>query len=280
MLKQRVFTALLMAGAFLAGVFYLPTPILAGVFAIVVTLGAWEWAPMAGLQSAGARWLYVLLIPIGAAALYSYGDFASALGAVREDVQPVLGLAGLWWSFALLWVKSYPAGSGLWDSRLVRCIMGLLILLPAWFAAVYLLQLEAHGAAMVVLVILVASADIGAYFTGKSFGRHALSPHVSPGKTWEGFWGGVGCVALVSSLIWSLLPERFEHLSLTAAIAVALATAFASVLGDLTVSMVKRVSGVKDSSSMLPGHGGLLDRLDSLCSATPTFALGLILVGF
>ena len=278
MLKQRVVTALLMAGAFLAGVFYLPTPVLAAVFAVVITLGAWEWAPMAGLQSAAARWFYVLLVPAGAAALYYYGDFAN--GAVREDVQPVLGLAGLWWSFALLWVKSYPASSGLWDSRLVRCVMGLLILLPAWFAAVYLLQLEAHGSAMVVLVLIVASADIGAYFTGKSFGRHALSPHVSPGKTWEGFWGGVVCVAAVSSLIWYLLPARFEHLSLTAAIVVALATAFASVLGDLTVSMVKRVSGVKDSSSMLPGHGGLLDRLDSLCAATPTFALGLILVGF
>ncbi|MFT4874273.1 phosphatidate cytidylyltransferase, partial [Congregibacter sp.] len=111
-------------------------------------------------------------------------------------------------------------------------------------------------------------------------GRHALSPQVSPGKTWEGFWGGVLAVAILSVVIWSLLPGRFDHLSLVAILVVALLTAFASVLGDLTVSMVKRVGGVKDSSSLLPGHGGILDRLDSLCAATPTFALGLLMVGF
>jgi phosphatidate cytidylyltransferase len=162
----------------------------------------------------------------------------------------------------------------------MRLLMGLLILLPAWFAAVYLLHLEGRGAVMVALVLIVAAADIGAYFTGRRFGRHALSPSVSPGKTWEGFWGGITAVAMLSALGWALLPERFDHLSLPAVVLVALATAFASVLGDLTVSMVKRVSGVKDSSSLLPGHGGLLDRLDSLCAAAPTFALSLILVGF
>ena len=133
---------------------------------------------------------------------------------------------------------------------------------------------------MVVLVLLVAAADIGAYFTGRAFGRHALAPRVSPAKTWEGFWGGVGCAGVLAWGIWELLPVRLDHLSLVAALCVALATAFASVLGDLTVSMIKRFSGVKDSSSLLPGHGGLLDRLDSLCAAAPTFALGLLLVGF
>jgi phosphatidate cytidylyltransferase len=278
MLKQRVVTALLMAGAFLAGVYWLPVTALAVIFVVVIALGAWEWAPMAGLGALGIKIAYVLLLIGGAAALYVYagdGGFEQ-----REQVQPVLGLACLWWCFALLWVRSFPASAGLWSSRLARALMGLLILLPAWFAAVYLLHIEARGAAMVMLVLIVAAADIGAYFTGRTFGRHALSPSVSPGKTWEGFWGGIVAAALLGGLIWSLLPERFEHLSLPAAVLVALATAFASVLGDLTVSMVKRVSGVKDSSSLLPGHGGLLDRLDSLCAAAPTFALSLLLVGF
>lgn len=282
MLKQRVITALLMASAFLAGMYWLSVPVLAGMFAVVVALGAWEWAPLAGFNGVASRSGYALLVLLATAALYFYAGYGGVLVAsdTRAQIQPVLGIACLWWCFALLWVRSYPASAGLWNSRLVRSVMGLLILLPAWFAAVYLLHIESRGAVMVVFVLVVATADIGAYFTGKSFGRHALSPSVSPGKTWEGFWGGVTLVALLAALLWSLLPERFDHLSLTAAIVVSLATAFASVLGDLTVSMVKRVSGVKDSSSLLPGHGGLLDRLDSLCAAAPTFALSLLLVGF
>lgn len=278
MLRQRVITALLMAGVFLAGVWFLPLTLLAATFAAVVTLGAWEWAPLAGLRSVPERTAYTLLVLAGCAALYQHGGFGGVPN--RADIQPVLGLAGLWWCFALLWVRSFPASAVFWRHPLMRGLMGLLILLPAWFAAVYLLHVEARGAAVVVLVLVVAAADIGAYFTGRAFGRHALSPRVSPAKTWEGFWGGVACAGLLAAGLWQLLPARFDHLSLVATLSVALATAFASVLGDLTVSMVKRFSGVKDSSSLLPGHGGLLDRLDSLCAAAPTFALGLLLVGF
>ncbi len=278
MLKQRVITALCMAGLFLLGVYALPVAALAAIFAVVVALAAWEWGPLAGFTTKASRSLYVALMMVGLALLYWYMEYFKGLSVAQ--VQPVLGVAVLWWCFALLWVRSFPASAALWRSRFMRGLMGMLILLPAWFAAVYLLHIERHGAVMVVLVMIVAAADIGAYFTGRAFGRHALSPRVSPGKTWEGLWGGVVCVGLLALLLWSLLPTRFEHLGLTAAVVVALATAFASVLGDLTVSMVKRVSGVKDSSAMLPGHGGLLDRLDSLCAAAPTFALGLLLVGF
>jgi phosphatidate cytidylyltransferase len=130
------------------------------------------------------------------------------------------------------------------------------------------------------MVVIVAAADIGAYFSGKTWGRHKLAEKVSPAKTWEGFWGGMaGCVLLAVAL-WSLLPERAAHVDLAAVIAVTLATALASVVGDLSVSMVKRESGVKDSGTMLPGHGGILDRLDSICGAAPVFALGLLLAGW
>jgi phosphatidate cytidylyltransferase len=278
MLKQRVITALLLVALFLGGVFYLPPPLVAAAFAIVVAMGAWEWAPLAGLRQGPAQMLYSLLALGSCFLLYRYVGFDGEVS--REQVQPILGLGCLWWCFALLWVRSFPASAGLWNSRPVRAVMGLLILLPAWVAAVYLLHFEGRGAVMVVLVMIVAAADIGAYFTGRRFGRHALAPRVSPGKTWEGFWGGVLAVALLSVIIWSLLPDRFDHLGLVAAVVVALSSSLASVLGDLTVSMVKRESGVKDSSSLLPGHGGLLDRLDSLCAAAPTFALGLLLAGF
>jgi phosphatidate cytidylyltransferase len=197
-----------------------------------------------------------------------------------EQVQPFLGLACLWWSFALLWVKSYPGSAVIWRSLPMRSLMGVLVLAFAWLAAVFLLSFPRGGALMVVAVLLVAAADIGAYFTGKAFGKHKLAPDVSPAKTWEGFWGGMFCALAVAAVIWSLLPPQFDHLGLIAVLAIAMATALASVVGDLTVSMVKRESGLKDSGSLLPGHGGLLDRLDSLCGAIPVFALGLILAGY
>ena len=226
----------------------------------------------------GAGVTLVALVLAGAAALYVYTGFNSVVAPDR--VQQVVGAGCLWWCLALLCVRAYPGMASLWSSRIVRGCMGLAILLPAWLAALFLLQVEGRGAAMVVMVLIVAAADIGAYFTGRALGKHALSPRVSPGKTWEGLWGGVVSVAAASVVRWNLLPPRFDHLSLTAALLVALATGLASVLGDLTVSMVKRKSGLKASGSLLPGHGGILDRLDSLCAAAPTFALSLLLVNF
>ncbi|MEO0436308.1 MAG: phosphatidate cytidylyltransferase [Pseudomonadota bacterium] len=278
MLRQRVFTAILMAVAFLLGVYWLSLPVLAALFALVIALGAWEWAPLAGLSHSLTRVLYVTAIIAGAFTLYAYAEFA--VGPERERVQPILGAGCFWWCLALLGVRSYPSSSGIWNTMVLRACMGALVLLPAWFAAVYLLWLEPQGVFMIAMVLIVATADIGAYFTGRAFGRHALAPKVSPGKTWEGLWGGVVCVALLCVAVWSILPPRFDHLSLGVVLLVAMVTGLASVLGDLTVSMVKRVGGVKDSGSLLPGHGGILDRLDSLCAAAPTFALSLLLANF
>jgi|TARA_R100000005_G_scaffold16673_1_gene6953 phosphatidate cytidylyltransferase len=278
MLKQRIVTALAMAGLFLAAVLFLPLLWLAFLLGVVVCLGGWEWARLAGWQSSLSRGLFVVVLGVLLAALFVYAELG--LAPQREQVQPVLGIACLWWSFSLLWVKSYPASAVLWRSRVMRSLMGLLILASAWLAAVYLLAFPRGGLLLVVMVVIVAATDIGAYFSGTRFGRHKLAVHVSPAKTWEGFWGGVACATLLAVALWSVLPARMAHISLAAVIAVVVTTALASVVGDLTVSMVKRESGVKDSGSLLPGHGGLLDRLDSLCSAAPVFALGLLLAGW
>jgi phosphatidate cytidylyltransferase len=147
-------------------------------------------------------------------------------------------------------------------------------------AAVFLLSYPRGGLLVVVMVVVTATADIGAYFAGRAWGKHKLAPLVSPAKTWEGFWGGMLCCAALAVLLWYLLPVQQAHLGLPSVLAVTLLTALASVVGDLSVSMVKRKSGTKDSGTLLPGHGGVLDRLDSLCGAAPVFALGLLLAGW
>ncbi len=278
MLKQRVITALVMAGLFLAGVFYLPQPALALMFAVLVLAGGWEWSRLAGWVSVPSRVLFLLVLGGIMGALYLHTDLGGQPS--RERIQPVLGLACLWWSFALLWVKSYPASAALWRNRFMCSLIGLLILTPAWVAAVYLLSFPQGSFLLIVMVAVVAVADIGAYFTGKSLGKHRMAPAVSPAKTWEGFWGGVASVVAVGVALWILLPARGDHISLMAVLAVVLSTSLASVVGDLSVSMVKREIGAKDSGNLLPGHGGLLDRLDSLCGAAPVFALGLLLAGW
>ncbi len=278
MLRQRVITGLIMVAGFLAAIAFVPVPGLALLFGLVVGLGGWEWARLAGWTSPVTRVLYVLVLLGVMAGLYYTCDLGGSPQV--KDVQPFLGLACLWWSVALLWVKAYPASGLLWGSILMRSLMGFLMLALAWMAAIFLLGLSRGGMLMVAMVLVVATADIGAYFAGKRFGRHKLAPEVSPAKTWEGFWGGVLACLLLSLLGWYLLPVQMAHIGFGSVAAVVLVTGVASVVGDLTVSMVKRESGVKDSGNLLPGHGGVLDRLDSLCAAAPVFALGLILVGW
>jgi phosphatidate cytidylyltransferase len=266
-----------MAGGFLAAVALLPVPALAGLFAVMIGLGGWEWARLSGWTGGFARAVYVLVLLAAAGLTYFYTGLDAAPN--REKVQPFVGLGCLWWSIALLWIRGYPQSAVLWRNRAMRSLMGFLVMVPAWLSAVYLLSLPRGGLVVVVMILAVVVADIGAYFTGRALGKHKLAVHVSPGKTWEGFWGGVACSTLLALLIWYMLPDRYD-VSVAAVIAVIVTTSLTSVVGDLTVSMVKRESGAKDSGSLLPGHGGILDRLDSICGAAPVFTLGLMLGGW
>jgi len=267
-----------MAGLFLSAIAFLPLTGLAVLFGVLIALGAWEWSSLAGWRQPAARALYVLLVGVAMGALYG----VCGLGGqpLRAQVQPLLGVACLWWSFALLWIRGYPGSAVLWQPRVTRAAMGVLILVPGWLSAVYLLSFPRGAWLLVVMVLVVAAADIGAYFTGRRFGRHKLAERVSPAKTWEGFWGGVAACTLLAVVLWYCLPNEFGHIGLGSVIVVVVITGLASVIGDLTVSMVKRQSGVKNTGSLLPGHGGVLDRLDSLCGAAPVFTLGLLLVGW
>ena len=278
MLRQRVITALIIVGAFVAVLVLAPFPVQALLFALIAFAGAWEWSALAGCQSVLARAAYAVVVPVlslGLWVLVTAGNIELAAA-----VQPWLAGAAMLWSATLLALKSYPAGEGLWGQGGIRGVMGGVMLTMTWVAVAFCLTLT-NGPLMVFLMMLtVATADIGAYFAGKQLGRHALALAISPSKTWEGFWGGMVCVAALVFIVWRNLPPSYLHLDLGSLLALGLLTAGASVVGDLTVSALKREVGLKDSGSLLPGHGGLLDRLDSICGAAPIFALGLLLVGY
>lgn len=269
MLRQRVITALIIAPLIVWATLGLDSPWFAVVAAAVFCLGAWEWAVLAGLGKAAA---VVYAVAAGAifAGLYPW------IGERGTGLEAVVGAGLLWWAIALWLVVRFPAGSRIWErSQILRLGAGMLILLPSWVALVALHALAAPGFALLVMV-LVSAADIGAYFAGKRFGRHKLAPRVSPGKTWEGF-GGAVAVTLITAAVgaWSLSVAG----QYAVFIALCIVTVAVSVLGDLVESMFKRLVGAKDSSGLLPGHGGILDRIDSLTAAAPVFAAGIYFLG-
>lgn len=266
MLKQRIITALVLAPLALAGIFYLPYAQFQWFVGAIIVLAAWEWGNFCNLKPAAGPCLY-----------------AAAMGALiplvvwLEQLCPggLLWLAAAFWVLAMVWVLGYPASAASWGSRPVRGLIGCLVLLPTWQALITLKQLSPSGAWILLLLLIVWAADIGAYFAGRRWGRAKLAPAVSPGKTRAGLYGG-----LASSMLVILAFAFYQQASLAGLgllLLIGLVTAFASVLGDLFESMLKRHRGIKDSSQLLPGHGGVMDRIDSLTAAAPVFALGMSL---
>jgi phosphatidate cytidylyltransferase len=277
MLKQRIITAVLIVLALFAALAYLSVAALSGVFALAVLMAAWEWANLSGFVSRTGRSIYVAVCALGMALLaWQSGLYAEQNFLVLREI---FIAACLWWAIALLWVKAYPLSSGLWGSKGARSVMGLLVLVPAWLALSYLRSLPEGVYLILVVIGLVVAADVGAYFTGRAFGKAKLAPAVSPGKSWAGFWGGLASCLTLMAILWRIWPEGMP-ISLPAALGLALVTGLASVLGDLLESMIKRHRGIKDSGNLLPGHGGIMDRIDSITAAAPVFALGLIVSGW
>lgn len=283
MLKDRIVTAIILATLFLAGLFYLPLPLFSLFMAMVVLISAWEWANMSGFGKIWQRLGYLVLVAacLWGCALYigvdkDYFSVATTFTLPDNKVKNLLLVGCAWWAIALLWVQSYPQSAVLWGARWLRVIIGLAVLVPAWVALSYLRALH-NGAWLILLVVaVVAFADIGGFFVGRKFGKHKLAPSVSPGKTWEGFWGGFVCNTLMAVVLGFVLGAD----SWKVLLAIILPASLASVLGDLVESMVKRHCGIKDSSALLPGHGGVLDRVDSLTAAAPVFALALLVSGW
>jgi phosphatidate cytidylyltransferase len=276
MLKQRVITALVLAIIFISALFGLPAGYFSFFVGAIVLIGAWEWANLAGFPALWQRSLYAFFI-LGVLLLVSaYLGFEGEaspdldLNAIRE-----LLVAGcVWWAVALLFVQGYPSSAVLWGHRVLRLVMGLLVLIPTWVALVYVRQQEAGAWLVLLLILIVALADSGGYFAGRRFGRHKLAPAVSPGKTWEGFAGG-----FIANCILALVLSVSLNVSLLLMLILVVPTSLVSVLGDLQESMLKRHAGIKDSGAILPGHGGILDRVDGITAAAPVFALALLASG-
>lgn len=268
MLKQRIVTALILAPIAIGGVFILPPFEFSLFVGLVLTVAAWEWARLAD-YSGPVRYAYAvaMVILLG--------------GSTLLPPLVVLGLGAAWWIAAFFLVISYPRSTNLWSSRLVCSLLGVFILVPGFVGLIELKRLPDSTFLILLLFLLIWGADIGAYFAGRAFGRSKLAPEVSPGKSWAGLYGGLvtamaiaTCMALWKGSI-DLLSGRGLVFLLGCAFVVMI-----SVLGDLAESMFKRNRGVKDSSNLLPGHGGFLDRIDSLLSAGPVFALFIITYGW
>ena len=284
MFKQRVITALILAPLALMAVFYLPLAGFALFISAAFLLGAWEWSGFCGLPSKKARWVYVGLTAAIFALLYWQLPVQVSWPVETNVLLTSLLLAGnAWWLLAIVLVLSYPRSQKLWaKSDWGKALMGWLTLIPAWAAVMFIRSTDYAastftGAWLIFcLLALVWAADIGGYIVGKPFGKHKLLPKVSPGKTVEGMLGGVALVAIVVTVVAALQDWPAQTGIWYGA---ALLLTVLSVFGDLTESMFKRVAGKKDSGAFLPGHGGILDRIDSLTATAPLFALFIAIFG-
>jgi phosphatidate cytidylyltransferase len=281
LLKSRLITALILIPLVIVALFWLPPVGFAITTIIICMLAAWEWGQLAGMASRQQRvWLAVLCGLLLALMQFTLPPYQHDVHL--PQVATSLWASLVWWVVALLLVLSYPASAAFWrHSRPLRLLFGLLTLVPFFWGMMALRQYHYetdHFAGawwLLFVMLLVWGADSGAYMFGKMFGKHKLAPKVSPGKTWEGFLGGLVSSALIALLFATLAPLTVSAGTLVVCAVIA---TLASVLGDLTESMFKREAGIKDSGNLIPGHGGILDRIDSLTAAVPVFACLLLLV--
>ncbi len=284
MTKTRVIAALIMAPAAICAILLLPTQWLAALAALVFLIGLWEWLKLAGVGDSLARTVLLLLNLLLMVLLVWASRMPAGYSPALLQLTTVVGAA--WWVIALLWLRFFNFGAqheGL--SRPLKMVAGSLAIVPAWAAAclIHSNNFDANGDGhphmwLLTSLALVWAADSGAYFAGRQFGKRKLAPRISPNKTIEGLLGGMVAgllVALGFGLIAGVSIAQIPALLLVAALSV-----LASVLGDLFESLLKRHAGAKDSGTIIPGHGGVLDRIDGVLAALPIYALGKEILGF
>ena len=260
MLKQRLLTAVIAVVVLLSVLFVAPPWLARLTIGALFVAAAWEWSGFFPGRPPAGRWLYVAIVALAGFALW--------VALPNDTVYTVAGVvAAAWWLAALLWLFRFPTPV---PAALVGA-GGLLTLLPAYIALDWLYLQSPR--ILLGMLLIVWFADIGAYFAGRRLGRVKLAPQISPGKTWEGVFGGLAVVVVATTVAAIALTGN-----LLVVVPFCAAIALLSVVGDLTVSMFKRHAGVKDSGTLFPGHGGILDRIDSVCAAAPLFAAGLVVL--
>lgn len=261
MLKQRVLTAIALVAVLLGVMLGMPPVATVWLVTVLVLVGAWEWCAFTGRHSYGARALFTAVVgALLLLCLYLYDS--------PRFVHAVMTVATIWWVLAFLWICLAPARVPPWSAA----VAGILALVPCWLALAHVTLATQSSIWVLFTLALVWAADTGAFFAGRAFGRVPLAPKVSPKKTWEGVMGGMITSALVA---WIGATWLFD-LPVWPFVSACVAVAAISVVGDLTESMLKRGVGLKDSGSVFPGHGGMLDRLDSVTAAAPTLVFALI----
>ncbi len=271
MLWQRVLTALVLAPLVVLGILFLPSDLLALVLGALVLLGAQEMAGLCHLRRPTAIALYSAVIA-ALLCLVWWALRAAPLAALQWAM-------GIWWvTITLVLIARRRDLVRVEQRRPAMLLLGGLILVSAWISVVRLHEMGEYGPLLVLyLFVLIWGADTAAYFAGRRFGTTKLSPFVSPGKTWAGAVGAAAATALLGALLsMSSVAGDAQPLGV---VLLSLLVALVSIGGDLFESRLKREAGVKDSGSLLPGHGGILDRIDSLLAAAPVFALGVGLTG-
>jgi phosphatidate cytidylyltransferase len=267
MLKQRIITALIMAPIAITCTFFLPITGFSIFLVCILMVAAWEWANFAVLEG-WQRLLYAAVL----------GLVIAGSGYLPPLWVLIPGM--LWWSIALLLVIRYPHSSRFWESRWLQALLGVVVLVPGYVGLRELKLADDGNLLILLLFFLVWGADVGAYFSGRRWGRAKLAPQVSPGKSWAGFYGGLMLAMLIAVSMSAYLGRlNFSSVESMLFLLGCGLVVMLSVLGDLVESMFKRQRGIKDSSQLLPGHGGFLDRLDSLLAASPSFALLVLLLG-
>ena len=266
MLITRLATALAILPLFIGAVLWLPNAYWAALLLLLLLAAAREWARLAGYRLRGC-WLFctcVLALPLWVMGLPP--DMAQAAIVKGMPIAAACGLAALFWLvLAPLWLcRGWRV-----SNPLIMGLTGWIVLVPTWLAMV---QLQQNPLELLALLGVVWIADSAAYLAGRKLGRHKLAPAISPGKTWEGVAGAVIGVTVYYALL-SSVSQQFSEMGQAAAIALFGVLTVASVEGDLFESHIKRQAGVKDSGTLLPGHGGVLDRIDGLTASMPLAAL-------
>lgn len=311
MLLQRVITAAILVPLVVMAVFQLPTEYFSLVFGFIILMAAWEWSHLIGINQPYKKYLFLLSLIVPMLWLHFWTQFLEGLQYVIEtgqqdiyqhakkvgwtsissfmeylnipDVRLYSGVVEwlvippvIFWVLVMILIKHSPTGVLNLELKFShKVLIGWFVLLAAWLFLVRLRVLYGAEMAMYFLVLIWA-ADIAAYFVGKKYGQSKLAPEISPGKTMAGFYGALGA-GLVCGLLLSMI-YGFPLMNASDLVLLSILTVLISIYGDLFFSVVKRKSGVKESGFILPGHGGILDRIDSLIAATPFFYAGIFLI--